>query len=49
MKYAIYKEITDEEQYQQLKKIKDEDLMSADEWKKKRLVQLKKEGRNWRI
>ena len=39
---------TDEEVYRDLKRLKgDPDLMDAEEWKKKRLKQLKKEGRNW--
>ena len=47
MEKVKHKEQTDEETYQMLKKNKDKDLMNAEEWKKKRLSQLKKEGKQW--
>ncbi len=45
---VTHKKQTDEEVYQMLKKIKGkEGFMDADEWKEKRLKQLKKEGHLW--
>ena len=44
---VINKERTDEEVYQDLKKDCPEGFMPADEWKAKRIEQLKKEGKNW--
>lgn len=38
---------TDEETYQMLKRKKDKDLMDAEQWKRLRLKQLKKEGKKW--
>lgn len=39
--------LTDENVYQMLKSRAHPNLMGAEEWKKKRLRQLKKEGKNW--
>lgn len=47
---VIHKEMTDEEIYQNLKKVDDKSpFMNADEWKKLRKIQLKKEGKKWSI
>jgi hypothetical protein len=47
-KNVNHKEKTDEETYLSLKKIKNSsDFMDAEKWKKLRLIQLKKEGKNW--
>ena len=43
----FHKKQTDERTYQILKKNKDETFMDAEKWKKKRLIQLKKEGILW--
>lgn len=46
----MHEEQTDEEEYQMLKKNKeDKNLMDAEEWKKNRLIQLKKEGKVWSL
>lgn len=43
-----HKEMTDEEMYQELKKNKNKEfIMGAEEWKKKRLKELKREGKLW--
>jgi len=39
--------ITDEEVYQYLLKTKDDCFMNGKEWKRKRLIELKKEGKSW--
>lgn len=46
----IHKKMTDEQQYQNLKKYNREQpglFMDADEWKRLRLIQLSKEGKIW--
>jgi len=49
MKYFIDPPQTDQEVYKMLKENykKNNDLMNPEEWKKLRLKQLKKEGKNW--
>lgn len=45
---VTHKEMTDEETYQNLRKLKGQDgFMNAKTWKLKRLIQLKKEGKKW--
>lgn len=44
-----HKEMTDEEIYQSIKNHQDVFTMSAKEWKKRRLIELKKEGKNWGV
>jgi len=44
---VIHKKMIDEEIYQLLKKQKLSIFMKADKWKKLRLIELKKEGKNW--
>lgn len=43
----IHKEMTDQECYENIRNNPDKFGMPAEEWKKKRLKQLKKEGKNW--
>jgi hypothetical protein len=45
--YAEHEEMTDEEVYQMLKENCNPNYMDADEWKKLRLIQLKKDGKSW--
>jgi len=50
MARILHKEITDEEVYNNLKKIykkNQESLMSPKEWKRKRLIELKRIGKVW--
>lgn len=46
----IYKELTDEECYQNIKKLHLESpelIMKPKEWKRRRLIEIKKEGKIW--
>jgi len=47
--FFSHREITDEEEYNNIKKLsKSSDVITKpEEWKKQRLLQLKKEGKSW--
>ena len=50
IKNLIYKEQTDEESYQNIKKMYRENskiIMNPKKWKNERLIQLKREGKIW--
>ena len=45
-----HKKQTDEEQYKEIKKLNKQNpdvFMNADEWKRKRLIEIKKSGLRW--
>lgn len=46
-KRVVFKDQTDEEVYQQLKKSSLDSLMDAEEWKKLRIIELKRKGKVW--